>query len=82
MSIERTQIYIPLLNEGTDVLRPATGVFVNPDTVRVESPPDYDPNIEEWEFPPGSEVHCVAEYRDGRQILVARSCVLTPSHDV
>ena len=75
------EFYVPLLNEGTDVLRPATGVFVGPDVVRVDAPADYDPDLEEWEFPPGSEVRCVAEFREGRQILVARSRVLVPSHD-
>ena len=76
MSIGRVSLYVPLLNEGTDVLRPATGVFVGPDVIRVESPDDYDPETEEWEFPPGSEVRGVAEFRGGRQILVARSRVL------
>ena len=73
MSIETIEFYVPLLNEGTDVLRPATGRFVGPDLVRVDAPGDYDPENEEWEFPPGSEVRCVAEFRGGRHILVARS---------
>ena len=81
MSTDRIQIHVPLLNEGTDVLRPATGVFVGPDVVRVEAPGDYDPDLEEWEFPPGSEVRCIAEFRGGRQILVARSRVLESSHN-
>ena len=80
MSTNVIQLYIPLLNEGTDVLRPATGTFVGPDVVRVEAPADYDPDIEEWEFPPGSEVRCVAEFRGGDQILVARSRVRAASH--
>jgi hypothetical protein len=75
------EFYVPLLNEGTDVLRPATGRFVGPDIIRVDAPVDYDPDLEEWEFPPGCEVRCVAELREGQQILVARSRVLEPSHD-
>jgi len=67
------QIYVPLLNEGTDVLRPTAGHFVRSDTVRVEALDDYDPIAEEWESPPGSDVHCVVEFRSGQQILVARS---------
>jgi hypothetical protein len=66
-------LHIPLLNEGTDVLRPTTGIFVAPDVVRVQATDDYDPDDEEWQFPPGSEVRCVAELRGGVQILVARS---------
>jgi len=73
VSSGRIPLYVPLLNEGTDVLRTTTGIFVGPDAIRVEAPSDYDPNSEEWEFPPGSEVRCVAEFRSGRQILVARS---------
>ena len=72
MSTDTIDLYVPLLNEGTDVLRPAKGRFVGPDVVLLESPPDYDPDTEEWEFPPGSEVRCVAELRGGVQILVAR----------
>lgn len=82
MSINRIQVYVPLLNEGTDVLRPTMGVFVGPDIVRVEAADDYDPETEEWEFPPGSEVRCIAEFRGGRQILVARSRVFESSHNV
>ena len=73
MSTNSVRIYVPLLHEGTDAFRPATGVFVGPDTVRVEKPDDYDPDDEVWEFPPGSEVVCVAEFRGGMQVLVAWS---------
>ncbi len=79
MSTDRVEIYIPLLNEGIPVLRPATGLFVAPDVIRIEAPAEYDPDVEEWEFPPGSEVRCLAEFRDGRQILVARSRALASS---
>lgn len=79
MSTERIPLYVPLLDEGTDVLRPTTGVFVGTDVVRVEAPEDYDPE-EIWEFPPGSEVRCIAEFRGGRQILVARARAFDLSH--
>lgn len=81
MSTNVIQLDVPLLNEGTDVLRPAAGVFVGPDVVRVESPDDYDPEVEEWEFPPGREVRCVAEFRGGGHIRVARSRVRETSHN-
>ena len=76
MSTDQIQIYVPLLDEGTDVFRPALGVFVSPDVIRVLAPDGYDPDDEHWEFPPGSEVRCVAVLRSGRQILVARSRTL------
>lgn len=81
MSTEQVELYVSLLNEGTTVLRPTRGLFVAPDVIRVEAPDDYDPDFEEWEFPPGSEVRCLAEFRDGRQILVARSWALEPSRN-
>jgi len=65
-------IYVPLLNEGTDVVRPTTGIVLQTDQVQVIATPDYDPRFEEWEFPPGSTVRCVKEFREGREILVAR----------
>ena len=71
-STESIVLYIPLLNEGTDVLRPTTGVVLGPDMVQVLATPDYDPAIEEWEFPPGSRVRCVTEIRGGRELLVVR----------
>ena len=71
-SIDTVDIYIPLLNEGTDVLRPTKGLIFNADVFQVLATVDYDPTIEEWEFPPGSKVRCVSEIRGGRKLLVAR----------
>ena len=73
MATGEIRLFVRLLNEGTDVVRPATGTFVGRDVVRLEATEGYDPADEEWEFPPGSEVRCVAEVWGGRQILVARS---------
>ena len=66
------QIFIPLLNEGTDVLRPTQGQVLGSNEVEVLPTPDYDPTVEEWEFPPGSKVRWVTEMRGGRELLVAR----------
>lgn len=75
MSTNTIQLYIPLLNEGTNVFRPTTGVVLDQDVFRVEPTTDYDPELEEWEFPPGSQVRCVRETRGGNEILVARQRV-------
>jgi hypothetical protein len=64
-----------LRNEGTDVLRPASGILLEPGVVRVVATRDYDPDVEEWEFLPGRTVRCVKEVRGGREILVARQQV-------
>ena len=65
-------VYIPLLNEGTSVVRPTQAVKLGESLYRVRPTEDYDPNDEEWEFPPGSVVECVLETQSGREILVAR----------
>ena len=70
---DTVEIYIPLLNEGTDVLRPTRAIVLGPDVVQVLTTSDYDPAVEEWAFPPGSRVRSVSEVRDGRQLLIARN---------
>jgi hypothetical protein len=65
-------VFIRLLNEGTEVLRPTQGLVLGTNEVQVLATPDYDPSTEEWEFPPGSKVRCVSELRGDRQLLVAR----------
>ena len=79
MSTDVIQIYVPLLNEGTDVVRPTNGILLAPDIIRVEPTDDYDPELEEWQFPPGSEVRCVRERRGATEILVAREQVSSHS---
>jgi hypothetical protein len=64
-------IYIPLLDEGTSVMRPTQGELLGGGLYRVLATPTYDPDDEHWEFPPGTVVHCVTETRDGKDILVA-----------
>ena len=71
-STNAIEIHIPLLHEGTDVLRPTQGLVVGPNEFQVLATPNYDPADEEWEFPPGTKVKCVRELRSGRDLLVAR----------
>jgi hypothetical protein len=66
-----TKIFIPLLNEGTRVLRPTLAVQIDEKSFRVLPTKDYDPENEEWAFPPGSVVECASESRNGQEILVA-----------
>lgn len=69
------EIFIPLLNEGTDVVRPTQGVVLEEDSFQVLATPNYNPNDEQWQFPPGSKVRCVKEIRSGREVLVARQSI-------
>lgn len=63
-------IYVRLLNEGTEVFRPVLSQELRP-MVFVLGADEYDPDDEEWEYPPGTlvcvEVH---QFEDGLQRLV------------
>jgi len=72
---ETIEIYVPLLNEGTDVLRPTKGIREENGEIRVLATIDYDPSFEEWAFPPGSKVKCVLESRGDSGVLIARQLV-------
>jgi hypothetical protein len=71
-STNTVEIFIPLVNEGTDVVRPTQGAMLGENQFQVLAAPNYDPVDEEWEFPPGSRVRCETEMRGGRSVLVAR----------
>lgn len=56
MSVEEI-IYMPLIGEGVSVWRPVSGKKIRTDIYKI-LPYDYDPSVEEWEFPPGTCVVC------------------------
>ena len=64
-------IHIPLLNEGTAVWRPAPAHRLDASTYIVLRPDSYDPDDEEWEFPPGSVVICQPTQTDKGTVLAA-----------
>jgi hypothetical protein len=68
-------IYVPLLDEGVPVVRPTRGKPVEAAQFLVLPTPDYDPEVEVWQFLPGSVVKCVLECHDGSEILVARELI-------
>lgn len=68
-------IYVPLLDEGTPVVRQTEGESLGQNLYRVMATSNYDPDDEHWEFPPGSVVRCVVEAKGGQEILVARELV-------
>lgn len=65
------EVYVNLLNEGIDVVRPVFAEHIADDIYWLADDEEYDPDIEEWEFPPGSVVRCVDEIRSDRYIKVA-----------
>jgi len=78
--IESVEIYIPLLNEGTKVCRPTKALRLGDMRFKVLATPDYSPDAEEWEFPPGSVVDCRIEKRENRDVLVASAISNSCNH--
>ncbi len=64
-------IYVQLLNEGTIGYRPTQARLVKRGVDEVLPTPNYNAVEEDWEFPPGSLVECVAETRNNTEILIA-----------
>jgi len=65
------KVYVSLKNEGVPVWRPVPAQKIGPGTYVLGSPPDYDPDLESWEFPPGSTVICENRKTSDGVILAA-----------
>lgn len=57
-----TTIYVPLLNEGTDVWRPVEATRLAEDLYLILG---VVPEDETWAFPPGSTVRCEVRSAEG-----------------
>jgi len=75
MATSTDRVYVRLLGEGTTVYRPVSALRIEPDRALLVAPQDYDPDDEDWEFKPGTEVRLQARVLDGAQVLVAISAV-------
>ena len=64
-------VYVRLLGEGTTVFRPTLRETTGPQTGRLLPTPDYDPEDEQWEFPPETLVRVEARLLEGCSALVA-----------
>jgi hypothetical protein len=51
-------VYVRLLNEGTDVSRPAPALLQKDGSYLLFATDGYDPQDEKWEFFPGTRVIC------------------------
>lgn len=71
MHTNKYTIYVKLLDEGTNVLRPTLALLIRDNEYQILEDSTYDPEIELWEFPPGTRILC--EYRNvsGKLALVA-----------
>lgn len=72
--MNRTQIFVALLDEGVDVWRPVEAERLSGDLFRI-APQPYDAEIERWAFPPGAVVRCDLLELSGQRVLAAREAV-------
>jgi hypothetical protein len=65
------EIYIRLLNEGTECSRPTQALDLGNGLFKVLPTPNYDPTDEVWEFPPDSTVRSNVRRSEGKEFLLA-----------
>ncbi len=63
--------YVYLPDEGVDVWRPVRARKIADNDFQLPTPRDYDPQIERWQFPPGSAVQCERKTIADGEILAA-----------
>jgi hypothetical protein len=68
---ETVEIYIRLLDEGTECSRLAQALDLGDGLFRVLPSSSYDSADEIWEFPPGSIVRSEVRQSDGKKFLLA-----------
>ena len=76
---EAVEIYISLLEEGTDCSRPTKAETLGNGQYRVLPTANYDPTDEIWEFPPGSIVRTVKRRFEGKDYLLAVNPFFEPN---
>ena len=69
--ITEREIYVALLNEGVPVWRPTRAVDLEDGTFKILPTNNYDPETEQWEFPPESIVICELKILSKGNVLVA-----------
>lgn len=75
---EPEEVFVRLLDEGTDVWRPVPAVRDPSGGFRLLRADQYDPATETWEYPPGSVVECEVRGEGQEQATFAIRLVSTP----
>lgn len=65
------ELYVRLLDEGTDCSRPTRGISVGNGFFKLLPTRDYNPDDEHWEFLPGSLVRVKEVRNSGGAYLLA-----------
>jgi len=68
---ETVEIYIRLLGEGTECLRPTKALDLGNGLFKMLPISNYEPAEEVWEFPPDSIVRSVVWRSEGKEFLLA-----------
>ncbi len=67
----KKNIYIQLLNEGTEVYRPVPAIKIKNNIYKLQGFDIYNPEDEIWEFSPGTYVQVEKRNLDGENVLIA-----------
>ena len=65
------EIHVRLLDEGTEVFRPTRALDLGEDRFQILATADYDPELETWEFVPGSIVRAGLRSHESGQYRIA-----------
>jgi hypothetical protein len=65
------EIHVRLLDEGTDVFRPTHAVDLGEGRFEIQATDGYDPELETWEFVPGSIVRTGLRSDESGQYRIA-----------
>lgn len=71
LSTEKVKIFVRLLDEGTEVSRPTEAISLGHGLFKILPTPEYDPEDEIWEFPPGATVRGVTRRNEDGEFLLA-----------
>ena len=72
----QAKIFMPLANEGIEVWAPVKATKIKDNIYKISEVDDYNPEIEEWRFPPGSTVLCGnVTTNTGERIFAAKDIV-------
>lgn len=74
------EVYVELLEEGTDTWRPTQAVDLGNGAYKLLATPDYDPENEIWAFLPGSIVKCRKSDMSGMGDTLIKDVLLVYDH--
>ena len=76
MDSSTNTVYVNLLDEGTDVIRPVSALRLGDNEYKLIESDNYNPEFENWEFLPGSRVRCEWRKYGSELVLVAVASVV------